>query len=429
MSLISYVHALEVLDSRGNPTIKVSVGTDCGITTSAIVPSGASTGEHEALELRDGDLKRYHGKGVKKAVDNVNGALASLLEGENVLDQVYLDQLLISADGTENKSKFGANAILGISMAIAKAGAEASGLPLYRYLGGAFSHILPCPMMNIINGGAHADNTLDFQEFMIRPIGAASFSEAIRYGAEVFHCLKKILKEKGLSTAVGDEGGFAPLLPSHESALDVILLAIEKAGFKAGSDFTLALDCAASEFFDHQTKKYVEKKKKEHGASRSSLQQVEYLTTLCKNYPIDSIEDGMDQNDWQGWQLLTQKLSNKVQLVGDDIFVTNTKFLMRGIKEHVANAILIKPNQIGTITETLKAVELAKQNGYASILSHRSGESEDTTIADLAVATSCGQIKTGSLSRTDRIAKYNRLLEIEDDLGSTAKYIKPNAVI
>jgi enolase len=429
MSLISYVHALEVLDSRGNPTIKVSVGTDCGITTSAIVPSGASTGEHEALELRDGDLKRYHGKGVKKAVDNVNGALASLLEGENVLDQVYLDQLLISADGTENKSKFGANAILGISMAIAKAGAEASGLPLYRYLGGAFSHILPCPMMNIINGGAHADNTLDFQEFMIRPIGAASFSEAIRYGAEVFHCLKKIFKEKGLSTAVGDEGGFAPLLPSHESALDVILLAIEKAGFKAGSDFTLALDCAASEFFDHQTKKYVEKKKKEHGASRSSLQQVEYLTTLCKNYPIDSIEDGMDQNDWQGWQLLTQKLSNKVQLVGDDIFVTNTKFLMRGIKEHVANAILIKPNQIGTITETLKAVELAKQNGYASILSHRSGESEDTTIADLAVATSCGQIKTGSLSRTDRIAKYNRLLEIEDDLGSTAKYIKPNAVI
>jgi enolase len=429
MSLISYVHALEVLDSRGNPTIKVTVGTDCGITTSAIVPSGASTGEHEALELRDGDLRRYNGKGVKKAVDNVNGALASLLEGENVLDQVYLDQLLISADGTENKSKFGANAILGISMAIAKAGAEVSGLPLYRYLGGAFSHILPCPMMNIINGGAHADNTLDFQEFMIRPIGASSFSEAIRYGAEVFQCLKKILKEKGLSTAVGDEGGFAPLLPSHESALDVILLAIEKAGFKAGSDITLALDCAASEFFDYKTKKYVEKKKKEQGVTRSSQEQAEYLANLCKNYPIDSIEDGMDQNDWQGWQLLTQKLSDKVQLVGDDIFVTNTKFLLRGIKEHVANAILIKPNQIGTITETLKAVEVAKQNGYAAILSHRSGESEDTTIADLAVATSCGQIKTGSLSRTDRIAKYNRLLEIEDDLGPTAKYIKPIARI
>lgn len=425
MSIITFVHALEVLDSRGNPTVKVTMGTDSGAVASAIVPSGASTGEHEALELRDGDKKRYMGKGVKKAVTNVNGPLRELLIGQDVLDQVALDQLLLQADGTENKSKFGANALLGISLAAARTAATVCGLPLYRYIGGAFAHVLPCPMMNIINGGAHADNTLDFQEFMIRPVGAASFSEAIRSGAEVFHTLKKILKDKGFSTGVGDEGGFAPQLPSHETALDCILEAIEKAGYKPGKDFSLALDCAASEFYDASSHTYIEKKKQEKGESykkRSPEEQVEYLISLCNKYPIDSIEDGMDQNDWKGWQLLTQKLSSKVQLVGDDIFVTNTKFLERGFKENVANAILIKVNQIGTLTETLRAIEMAKQNGYASVISHRSGETEDTTIADIAVATTAGQIKTGSLSRTDRVAKYNRLLEIEDELGSCAKY-------
>ncbi|MCX6990493.1 MAG: phosphopyruvate hydratase [Chlamydiae bacterium] len=425
MSFISYIHALEVLDSRGNPTIKVTVGTDCGALASAIVPSGASTGEHEALEMRDGDKSRYGGKGVKKAIANVNGPLKDLLLGQDVSEQVAIDNLLIEADGTENKAKYGANAILGISLAAAKAAATASGLPLYRYIGGAFAHVLPCPMMNIINGGAHSDSTLDFQEFMIRPVGAPTFSEAIRSGAEVFHTLKKILKDKGFSTSVGDEGGFAPLLPSHEMALDCILEAIEKAGYKPGKDFTLALDCAASEFYDVKSGLYLEKKKLEKGEShkkRSAEEQVEYLASLCDKYPIDSIEDGMDQNDWKGWQLLTKKLGKKIQIVGDDIFVTNTKFLERGFKEEVANAILIKVNQIGTLTETLRAIELAKQHGYASIISHRSGETEDTTIADIAVATTACQIKTGSLSRTDRVAKYNRLLEIEDELGSAATY-------
>jgi enolase len=425
MSFISYIHALEVLDSRGNPTIKVTVGTDCGAVASAIVPSGASTGEHEALEMRDGDKSRYGGKGVQKAVASVNGPLKDLLLGQDVSEQVAIDNLLIEADGTENKAKYGANAILGISLAAAKAAATASGMPLYRYIGGAFAHVLPCPMMNIINGGAHSDSTLDFQEFMIRPVGAPTFSEAIRSGAEVFHALKKILKDKGFSTSVGDEGGFAPLLPTHEMALDCILEAIEKAGYKPGKDFTLALDCAASEFYDAKSGAYYEKKKQEKGEShkkRCVEEHVEYLASLCEKYPIDSIEDGMDQNDWKGWQLLTKKLGKKIQIVGDDIFVTNTKFLERGFNEEVANAILIKVNQIGTLTETLRAIELAKQHGYASIISHRSGETEDTTIADIAVATTACQIKTGSLSRTDRVAKYNRLLEIEDELGRSATY-------
>ena len=425
MSYIEYIHALEVLDSRGNPTIKVTVETECGCTASAIVPSGASTGEHEALELRDYDTKRYFGKGVLKAVDNVNGPLANLLIGENIFDQVYIDHLMMEADGTENKSKLGANAILGVSLAVAKAASVAAGLPLYKYLGGTFCHVLPCPMMNIVNCGAHADNCLDFQEFMIRPVGARTFSEAIRSGAEVFHTLKKILNQEGLSTSVGDEGGFAPNFSSNEQALDYIVNAIEKAGYKPGVDFTLALDCAASEFFDPKNKLYVEAKKKKMNhafKARAIEEHIEYLSELCHKYPIDSIEDGMDQNDWKGWELLTQKLGKKIQLVGDDIFVTNTKFLKKGIEQHVANAILIKVNQIGTLTETLKAIEMAKHSGYKCIISHRSGETEDTTIADIAVATTAGQIKTGSVSRTDRVAKYNRLLEIEDELGYSARY-------
>ena len=425
MSYIIDIHALQVLDSRGNPTIKVTVETDCGSIASAIVPSGASTGEHEALELRDNNKSRYGGKEVKQAVEYVNGPLTDLLIGENIYEQARIDQLLIEADGTPNKSKYGANAILGISLACTKTGATASGLPLYRYIGGTFAHVLPCPMINIINGGAHADNTLDFQEFMIRPIGAPSFSEGIRMSVEVFHHLKTLLKTKGLSTAVGDEGGFAPNIASNEEALDFILEAITKAGYRSGTDFTLAMDCAASEFFDLSTKTYIEKKKKlkgQVGKNRDAQQQVEYLRELCNQYPIDTIEDGMDQNDWLGWQHLTKAIGDKIQLVGDDIFVTNTEFLRRGIKEKVANSILIKVNQIGTLTETLKAIELAKQNGYKSIISHRSGETEDTPIADLAVATSSGQIKTGSLSRTDRVAKYNRLLEIEEELGIAGRY-------
>ena len=332
---------------------------------------------------------------------------------------------MIEADGTENKAKFGANAILGVSLAVAKAAANACNLPLYRYIGGTSAHILPCPMMNIINGGAHADNTLDFQEFMIRPVGAKTFSEAVRCGAEVFHTLKGVLKEKGYTTSVGDEGGFAPALPSHETAIEFILSAIEKAGYKAGKDVTLAIDCAASEFFDAKTGMYVEKKRQnrnESFQSRTSKQQVEYLEELCKKYPIDTIEDGLDQNDWEGWKLLTESLGSKIQIIGDDIFVTNTKFLQKGIDLSVGNSILIKLNQIGTLSETLQTIELAKQNGYSCIISHRSGETEDTTLADVAVATSARQIKTGSLSRTDRVSKYNRLLEIEDELGIAAKY-------
>ncbi|NDD57842.1 MAG: phosphopyruvate hydratase [Chlamydiae bacterium] len=425
MSYIENIHALEVLDSRGNPTLKVVIETDCGVYANAVVPSGASTGEHEALELRDHEPTRYFGKGVQQAVANVNGPLADLLIGEYIFDQLSLDTLMIQADGTPNKAKFGANALLGISLAAAKAAATAANLSLYRYIGGAFAHVLPCPMMNILNGGAHADNLLDFQEFMIRPIGFSSFSEALRAGVEVFHTLKKVLKHKGLSTSIGDEGGFAPQIHSNEEAIEAILEAIQKAGYQVEKQFSLALDCAASEFFDPSTHTYLEKKKKAHGKpfkARSSEEQVDYLTKLCAIYPIDSIEDGMDQNDWKGWNLFTSKLANKVQIVGDDIFVTNTHFLKKGIREKVANAILIKPNQIGTLSETLQAIEIAKQHGYASILSHRSGETEDTTIADLAVAVNAGQIKTGSLCRTDRVAKYNRLLEIEQELGVSARY-------
>lgn len=425
MSEIVSLSALEILDSRGNPTLEVTVRTDKGIEGVAAVPSGASTGEYEALELRDGDPKRYFGKGVLRAVSHVNESLARILIGESVFDQRKLDEKMIQADGTKDKSIFGANAILGASLALARAAAKTADVPLYRYLGGTEARHLPCPMMNIINGGAHADSSLDFQEFMIRPIGAPSFHEGLRWGAEIFHTLKKILKEKNFSIAVGDEGGFAPLLPSIEVAFEYILQAIEQAGYQAGSQITLALDCAASDFFDKATKRYLEKKKKKKGESflsRTSEEQVELLASLCKKYPIDSIEDGLDENDWEGWKLLTERLGKKIQLVGDDIFVTNPTFLKRGIQEGIANAILIKPNQIGTLTETLDTILLANNNGYHTIISHRSGETEDTFIADLAVATNAGQIKTGSLCRTDRVVKYNRLLKIEQNLGSSALY-------
>jgi enolase len=425
MAKIKSIHALEILDSRGSPTLEVILQADNGATGKAAVPSGASTGEHEAVELRDGDPKRFFGKGVLKAVANVNGPLAKLLIGKDLFDQPGLDQLMIQADGTPNKAHFGANAILGISLAAAKAAAASKHLPFYRYLGGVEATLLPCPMMNILNGGVHADNTLDVQEFMIRPIGAPSFREALRWGCEIFHTLKKLLKANGFSTAVGDEGGFAPLLESNESALDIIVQAIEKAGYKPGHDISIALDPAASEFYDAITQAYIEKKKKDAKQpfiSRSSIEQIAYLESLCLKYPIDSIEDGLDQNDWKGWQILTSQMKSKLQLVGDDIFVTNPKFLQKGIDEKVANAILIKVNQIGTLTETLQAISLAKNNGYATVISHRSGETEDTTIADICVATSAGQIKTGSLSRSDRVAKYNRLLEIEDELSSKARY-------
>lgn len=386
----------------------------------AAVPSGASTGEHEAIELRDADPKRYFGKGVLKAAANVNGPLAKLLIGKDLFDQAALDHLMIQADGTPNKAHFGANAILGISLAAAKAAAACKNLALYHYLGGPNASLLPCPMMNILNGGAHADNLLDFQEFMIRPIGAPNFREAIRWGSEIFHTLKKLLKSSDFSTAVGDEGGFAPRLHSNEAALDFIMQAIEKAGYQPKREITIALDCAASEFYDSSTHTYIEKKKREaheSSASRSAKEQIDYLKALSSRYPIDSIEDGLDQNDWKGWQALTVQMKDKVQLVGDDIFVTNPQFLQRGIQEKVGNSILIKLNQIGTLTETLQTIALAKKNGYKTVISHRSGETEDTTISDLCVATSAGQIKTGSLSRSDRVAKYNRLLEIEDELG------------
>jgi enolase len=416
MSKIKSVQALEILDSRGNPTLEVVVTTADGFVGKAAVPSGASTGAHEAIELRDNDKKRYLGKGVKNAIAHVNGPLAKLVIGKEVSEQAFLDQTMIAADGTENKSKLGANAILGVSLAIAKAAAAASNQSLFRYIGGCDAHILPCPMMNILNGGVHADNGLDFQEFMIRPAGAPSFHEAVRYGSEVFHALKSLLKEKGYPTSVGDEGGFAPRLASHEEALDLIMKAIEKAGYKISRDITLAIDCAASEFYDAITKKY---------RSRSTDQQIDYLAQLVKNYPIDTIEDPLDQNDWDGWKKLTAQLKN-IQIIGDDIFVTNRKFLARGIQEKTANSILIKLNQIGTLTETLETIEMAKKAGFKTVISHRSGETEDTTIADLAVATSAGQIKTGSLSRSDRIAKYNRLLEIEQELGADAIYFSAN---
>ena len=429
MSYIRSVKAIEILDSRGFPTVEVMITTDQNIMAKAAVPSGASTGTHEALELRDGDSSRYFGKGVELAVQHVNGPIAQLLIGEHVFDQTRLDMMMIAADGTKNKERWGANAILGASLALARVGALTAGLPLYRYIGGCHTYVLPCPMMNIINGGAHADNSLDFQEFMIRPVGAPTFKEAVRWGSEVFHTLKGLLKKKGHVTAVGDEGGFAPNLGSNEEALDLIVEAIEKAGYRPGNDITLALDCAASEFFDKMTKKYIEKKKQERNqdfVERTSEEQVGYLKQLCENYPIDSIEDGLDEADWSGWKYMTDQLGSKIQIVGDDLFVTNPDFLSKGIREGVANSILIKVNQIGTLTETMETIKIAHTHGYTSVISHRSGETEDTIIADISVAVNAGQIKTGSLSRTDRICKYNRLLNIEAGLGEIARYHDSN---
>lgn len=425
MTYIKTVKAIEILDSRGNPTVEVEIITDQNVIAKASVPSGASTGVNEALELRDGDLSRYQGKGVQKAVAHVNGPIADILIGEHVFDQRRLDAMMIACDGTENKGRLGANAILGASLALARAGAYTAKLPLYQYIGGCQAYVLPCPMMNIINGGAHADNSLDFQEFMIRPIGAPTFKEALRWGTEIFHTLKTILKGEGLTTSVGDEGGFAPNLPSNEAAIELILEAIKQAGYKAGSQITLALDCAASEFYDKATNTYIEKKKKkrkEKYLERTAKEQVDYLETLCNHYPIDSIEDALDEADWAGWKILSERLNNRIQIVGDDLFVTNPKFLNRGIESGIANSILIKLNQIGTLTETLDTILLAKTHGYTTIISHRSGETEDSMIADLAVAVNAGQIKTGSLSRTDRIAKYNRLLIIEKEMAGYGRY-------
>ena len=418
---IANIHAREILDSRGNPTLEVDVVLNNGVLARAAVPSGASTGENEALELRDGDKHRYGGKGVRKAVENVNSHIAPLLIGLSPFEQRTIDKIMIEADGSETKSHLGANAILGVSLAVARAAAAAKNMPLYRYLGGENAHMLPVPMMNIINGGSHSDAPIAFQEFMIRPVGASSFHEALRMGAEVFHSLKSVLKQRGLSTAVGDEGGFAPALEGVEDALQMILLAIEKAGYRAGKDVTIALDCAASEFYAEGVYDY-RRFEGEKARIRTSEEQVEYLETLVSKYPIDSIEDGMSEDDWAGWEMLTRRIGDKCQLVGDDLFVTNVKFLRRGIDQKCGNAILIKPNQIGSLSETLDAIDLAKANGFATIISHRSGETEDTTIADIAVATNSGQIKTGSLSRSERIAKYNRLLRIEEQLGAEAKY-------
>jgi enolase len=421
MSKVNDLQVLEILDSRGNPTLQVFLKTSSGKVVCASVPSGASTGINEALELRDKDPRRYLGKGVKSAIQNILGPLREVLIGESIFDQKKLDYALIKLDGTENKSKYGANAILGLSLAIARAGAEESNLELFEYLGKQKATLLPIPMMNVINGGAHADNTVEFQEFMIRPVGAPSFSEAIRWSAEVFHHLKIILKKNNLTTSVGDEGGFAPNLKSNEEAIEFILKAIEAASYRVGEDFSIALDCAATEFYDSKKKVYIEKKKPHSKVALSSEEQISVLKNLVSKYSIDSIEDGLDEGDWEGWASLTKQLS-KIQIVGDDLFVTNPKFLKKGIEHKTANAILIKLNQIGTLTETLETIELAKKHGYKTIISHRSGETEDAFIADLAVATSSGQIKTGSLSRSDRVAKYNRLLRIEQLLGSKAKY-------
>ena len=421
MCYIEDVWARQILDSRGNPTIEVEVFLESGVVGRASVPSGASTGMYEAVELRDDDKNVYMGKGVLKAVDNVNEIIAPEVTGMNVFDQVSIDNLMIELDGTPNKAKLGANAILGVSLAVAKAAAEELGLPLYQYLGGVNSKVLPVPMMNIVNGGSHSDAPIAFQEFMILPVGAESFSEALRWGSEVFHNLAKLLKERKLSTAVGDEGGFAPNFEGIEDAVETILKAIEKAGLKAGKDVYLGFDCASSEFYSDGVYDYT-KFEGDKGVKRNSKEQVEYLASLVEKYPIISIEDGMDENDWEGWKLLTEKLGDKVQLVGDDLFVTNTEKLSQGIKKGVANSILIKVNQIGTLTETLDAIEMAKRAGYTAVISHRSGETEDSTIADIAVAVNAGQIKTGSLSRTDRIAKYNQLLRIEEFLGDTAQY-------
>ena len=419
MSNIAAIHAREVLDSRGNPTVEAEVFLADGSMGRAIVPSGASTGEHEAVELRDADTNRFQGKGVLQAVENVNGEIAEALANWDAFDQRGLDGRLIELDGTENKGRLGANALLSVSMAAARASARSIDIPLYRYLGGAGANTLPTPMMNILNGGAHADNNVDFQEFMVMPVGAASFSEALRWGVEVFHTLKGVLKKRGYNTAVGDEGGFAPSVKSNVEAIEVVLEAISKAGYKPGEEIAIALDPAASEFY--QDGKYVFKKSDK--SAKSSDEMVNFWATWVKDYPIVSLEDGLAENDWDGWQKLTKELGSKIQLVGDDIFVTNIQFLQEGIDKGVANSILVKVNQIGTVSETLDAIDLARRNGYTSVISHRSGETEDTFIADLAVATGAGQIKTGSASRTDRIAKYNQLLRIEEELAGTSRFL------
>jgi enolase len=419
MTNISSIIAREVLDSRGNPTVEAEIQLASGTVGRAIVPSGASTGEHEAVELRDGDNARFLGKGVLKAVENVNGEIAEALANVDTADQRALDQKMIDLDGTENKGRLGANAILAVSMAAARATAAEYGLPLYRYLGGAGANTLPTPMMNILNGGAHADNNVDFQEFMVMPVGAPSFSEALRWGVEVFHTLKGVLKKRGYNTAVGDEGGFAPSVKSNVEGIEVVLEAIEKAGYKPGKEIAIALDPAASEFY--QDGKYVFKKSDK--SAKSSDDMVKFWSKWVNDYPIVSLEDGLAENDWDGWENLTKELGSKIQLVGDDLFVTNVEFLQEGIDKHVANSILVKVNQIGTVSETLDAIDLARRNGYTSVISHRSGETEDTFIADLAVATGAGQIKTGSASRTDRIAKYNQLLRIEQELGDSVRFL------
>lgn len=421
MSLIEEIHGRQIIDSRGNPTVEVDVTLTSGIVGRAAVPSGASTGEHEAVELRDGDSSYFLGKSVKKAVENINGPIADELVGYPVHLQTEIDQAMLALDSTPNKSSLGANAILGVSLAVAKAAAQASGLPLWRYIGGVNAKVLPLPMMNIINGGSHADNNVDPQEFMIMPSGATNYSQAIQMGAEIFHNLKKVLSSKGYSTAVGDEGGFAPNLKSNEEAVEVILTAIEKAGYTPGDDVLIALDPASAEFYNKETGIY--EFKWSDGSKRNADEMAEYWVKWCEKYPIISIEDGMDENDWDGWKILTDAIGDKVQLVGDDLFVTNTARLAEGISKGIGNSILIKVNQIGSLTETLDAIEMAHKNGYTAVISHRSGETEDATIADIAVATNAGQIKTGSMSRTDRIAKYNQLLRIEEELGDTALFL------
>ena len=418
---IEKITGREILDSRGNPTVEVDILLESGVMGRASVPSGASTGENEALELRDGDKKRYGGKGVLKAVENINTIIAPALKGMSALDQIGIDHAMLALDGTKTKSKLGANAILGVSLAVAKAAANYLDIPLYRYIGGTNTYVMPVPMMNIINGGSHSDAPIAFQEFMIRPVGAASFKEGLRMGAEVFHALKKVLHDRGLSTAVGDEGGFAPNLEGTEDALNSIIAAIKAAGYEPGKDVMIGMDCASSEFYKDGIYDYT-KFEGEKGVKRTSDEQVDYLEKLINEYPIDSIEDGMSENDWAGWKKLTDRICNHCQLVGDDLFVTNVEFLSRGIKEGCGNSILIKVNQIGSLTETLNAIEMAHRHGYTTVTSHRSGETEDATIADIAVATNSGQIKTGSLSRSDRMAKYNQLLRIEEELGSLAVY-------
>ncbi|AKA34401.1 phosphopyruvate hydratase [Flagellimonas lutaonensis] len=425
MSIIINIHARQILDSRGNPTVEVDVITENGVLGRAAVPSGASTGEHEAVELRDGG-NDFMGKGVKKAVENVNTVIAEELVGVSVFEQNHIDETMIALDGTPNKSKLGANAILGVSLAVAKAAANELNMPLYRYVGGVSANTLPVPMMNIINGGSHSDAPIAFQEFMVMPVKAKDFSHAMQMGTEIFHNLKKVLHDRGLSTAVGDEGGFAPTLDGTEDALDTISKAVEKAGYKMGEEVMIALDCAAAEFYVDGKYDYT-KFEGDKGAVRTSKEQAEYLAELCSKYPIISIEDGMDENDWDGWKLLTEKVGDSVQLVGDDLFVTNVERLSRGIENGIANSILIKVNQIGTLTETIAAVNMAKNAGYTSVMSHRSGETEDNTIADLAVALNTGQIKTGSASRSDRMAKYNQLLRIEEELGDVAYYPQEKA--